>query len=308
MRLRTLAIAALAIGSVLAPAAALGATAPDDPAAGQVLDDSQTVATDEIVISEGHVDLGPHFLDGEWTLLAHDDTAEPSVWRHLEKTVLRVTDAAILTIPDDPAYAFLGVDAGSEVHVLPQTQTAGVAWMGWNTQDPTVMSSIDRGVSLGLGRVEGPGDLVVYLQSGSFEAPDPLWDSRSADNDALWVDVNTHTHANWVFTRPGVYLVEATVSAELVDGSTVNDSRVIRFAVGDAANTGDALAGVLAGAPDAAAEEQPEAETPASDDGLVTVLVAAIVIVLLALVVGAVVVVVRGRRAKAKALAARSRS
>jgi surface-anchored protein len=307
MRIRTLAIAALAIGSVLAPAAALGA-APDDPASGQVLDDSQSVAADEVVISEGHVDLGPHFLDGDWTLLVHDDTAEPSVWRHLEKTVLRVTDAAILTLPDDPAYAFLGVDAGSEVHVLPQTQTPGVAWMGWNSQDPTVMSSIDRGVSLGLGRVEGPGDLVVYLQSGSFEAPDPLWDSRSADNEALWVDVNTHTHANWVFTRPGVYLVEATVSAELVDGSTVNDSRVIRFAVGDATNTGDAIVAQLADTAGAVAEEQPEAETPGSDDGLVTVLVAAIAVVVLALLAGAVVVVVRGRRAKARALAARSRS
>jgi len=180
--------------------------------------------------------------------------------------------------------------------------------MGWNTQDPTVMSSIDRGVSLGIGRVEGPGDLVVYLQSGSFEAPDPLWDSRSADNEALWVDVNTHTHANWVFTRPGVYLVEATVSAELVDGSTVNDSRVIRFAVGDSTNTGDALVAELADAPDAEVQALPEAETPASDDGLVAVLVAAIAVVVLALLAGAVLVVVRGRRAKARALAARSRS
>jgi surface-anchored protein len=308
MRTRALPIAALALLALLPPAGAVAATAPDDPAAGQVLDESQAVATDEVVISEGHADLGPHFVDGAWTLMVHDDTAEPSVWRHLDKTVMRVADAAMLTVPDDPAYAFLGVDPGTEVHVLPQTQAPGVAWMGWNTQDPTVMDSIDRGVTLGLGRVEGPGDLVVYLQSGSFDAPEPLWNSRSGENQPLWVDVNTHTHANWVFTRPGVYLVEATATAELIDGSTVSDSRVIHFAVGDTTNTGDALAASLpAGDGEDAAEEAPAPVQPA-DEGIVPVLVATIAVVAVALLVGAIVLVARGRRAKARALAARPRS
>jgi surface-anchored protein len=309
MKLRTLATALLALTVVTTPGAAFGATDPDDPAAGQIVDESQGIATDEVVISEGHVDLGPHYVDGDWTLMAHDDTAEPSTWRHLDKTVLKITDAAVLTVPDDPAYAFIGADPGSEVHVVPQTQTPGVAWLGWNTQDPVVMSTIDRGVSLGLGRVEGPGELVVYLQSGSFEAPDPLWDSRSADNEPLWVDVNTHTHANWVFTEPGVYLVEATASAELIDGSAVTDTRIMRFAVGEGTNTGDALAAVMPAAGDSD-EQQDQTVMPVvdTDNTVVTLLTVAIAAVALLLIAGVVVVVVRGRNAKKRASAARARS
>jgi surface-anchored protein len=308
MRTRTIPVAALVLLALLPPAGAVASTVSDDPASGQVLDESQAVATDEVVISEGHADLGPHFVDGAWTLMVHDDTAEPSVWRHLDKTVMRVSDASILPVPDDPAYAFLGVDPGADVHVLPQTQAPGVTWMGWNTQDPAVMDSIDRGVTLGLGRVEGPGDLVVYLQSGSFEAPDPLWDSRTAESQPLWVDVNTHTHANWVFTRPGVYLVEAAATAELIDGSTVTDTRVIHFAVGDETNTGDALVAALPTDGVADAAEEPVMPVQSADEGIVPVLVATIAVVAVALLAAAVILVARGRRAKARALAARPRS
>ena len=49
-----------------------------------------------------------------------------------------------------------------------------------------------------------------------------------------------HTHANWVFTAPGEYLLKVTASAELSDGSTVSDTRYLKFAVGDSASA-DAL-------------------------------------------------------------------
>ena len=54
------------------------------------------------------------------------------------------------------------------------------------------------------------------------------------------MEKNTHTHANWVFTAPGEYLLKVTASAELSDGSTVSDTRYLKFAVGDSANA-DAL-------------------------------------------------------------------
>lgn len=44
------------------------------------------------------------------------------------------------------------------------------------------------------------------------------------------------THANWVFTAPGEYLLKVTASAELSDGSTVSDTRYLKFAVGDSAS------------------------------------------------------------------------
>jgi len=43
-----------------------------------------------------------------------------------------------------------------------------------------------------------------------------------------------------VFTAPGEYLLKVTASAELSDGSTVSDTRYLKFAVGDSASA-DAL-------------------------------------------------------------------
>ena len=63
-----------------------------------------------------------------------------------------------------------------------------------------------------------------------------LWSSTKSEPQKLWVEKNTHTHANWVFTAPGEYLLKVTASAELSDGSTVSDTRYLKFAVGDSAS------------------------------------------------------------------------
>ena len=80
----------------------------------------------------------------------------------------------------------------------------------------------------------------LYLENGNFSAPQVLWSSTKNEPQKLWVEKNTHTHANWVFTAPGEYLLKVTASAELSDGSTLSDTRYLKFAVGDSANA-DAL-------------------------------------------------------------------
>ncbi|PJJ72998.1 putative ABC transporter-associated repeat protein [Diaminobutyricimonas aerilata] len=304
----------LAAASLLAPTAA-SATGTD---LDQTLDENMAVVGGERVLDVGHVDMGPKFVDGEWRFLIHDDVAKAdanatSVWRYPDETVLHVNDASQLTVPDDPAYAFLGAEPGSPVWVVPQTQNPDVVWLGWNTQDPEVMQSIDRGITLSLTGAEGPGTVTVYLQSGSFGEPQVLWDSRVTEPQAAWVDVNTHTHANWVFTQPGVYLLELTAEADLVDGSTVSDTQVVRFAVGSSTPPVDAFAATWGGTgAAAAADADPRAATEpaavpaeAGSDPLVPILLGAIAVVALALVAGIVVAVVRGNRAKRAVLADR---
>ena len=78
------------------------------------------------------------------------------------------------------------------------------------------------------------------MENGNFSAPQVLWSSTKSEPQKLWVEKNTHTHANWVFTAPGEYLLKVTASAELSDGSTVSDTRYLKFAVGDSASA-DAL-------------------------------------------------------------------
>lgn len=217
-------------------------------------DDSldQKLGEDRIVrgnrtLSTGHADIVPKFDDrGRWRLMIHDDAARQasggSVWRHPGQSVITVPDGARRPAPEGEAYEFLGVSPGDPVHVLPQTQNTDLVWLGWNTQDPEVMKRIDRGVTLSLTGVQGPGRVATFLQSGSFGPPEVLWQSGRKSPQSSWIDVNTHTHANWVFTRPGVYLVEITVAADLTDGSHVSDTQQFRFSVGSGTSSKDALA------------------------------------------------------------------
>lgn len=290
------------------PSGAPGHRASATPSDGlsQSIEEDQAVSEEDTVLSLGHVDLGPRYVDGAWTLMVHDDTDEDgSVWRPLEHAVVQVSDAATREVPDDPAYGFLGVEPGAPVHVVPQTQDPDVVWLGWNTQDPQVMASVDRGVTLSLAGVEGPGDLLVYLQDGGFGEPDVLWDSRSAEEQELWVDVNTHTHANWVFTRPGVYLVSIRANATLVDGSEDEAVGTVRFAVGDGTATEDAFAADAEPTPAsvATATEAPEADR-AADAGTTGQLPAVLWVLIAvggALAAAAVVLSLRGRRVREQA-------
>lgn len=210
------------------------APAAEDPELSQRIESDQAVSTDTAVLEQGHVDLGPVASDGEFRLMVHDDAADPPVWREPDRAVLRIRDAARVQVPDDPDYAFLGAAPGQTVHVVSQTQQPDVVWIGWNTQDPAVLDRVDRGVRLSLLGVQGPGQLSVYLQSGAFGPPEVLWRSDRDEPQSIWVDLNTHTHANWVFTRPGAYLVRVEVAADLVDGSTERAIADLRVAVGDA--------------------------------------------------------------------------
>ena len=206
----------------------------------QTLSAEQPVASGRTEISAGHVDMGPRFNNGKFELMLHDDHGETPVWRSLDEVIYRGSDKAILEVPNDPRYSFVGAPAGSKVYVIPQTEAKGVIWPGWNTQDPQLVSKLNRGVNLTLEQVSGPGTFSLYLENGNFSAPQVLWSSTKNEPQKLWVEKNTHTHANWVFTAPGEYLLKVTASAELSDGSTVTDTRYLKFAVGDSASA-DAL-------------------------------------------------------------------
>jgi surface-anchored protein len=293
----------------LAAATALGvppAQAQEDPALRQRIDAGQRVATDKVVVARGHVDVGPRFLDGKWTLMIHDDSRKAdgvaSVWRHPERTVLQVAEAGRLNAPDDPAYAFLHAEPSAPVYVVPETQERDVVWVGWNAQDPKVMETLDRGATLTMMGVQGPGSLVVYLQSGSFSEPKVLWDSTARKPSPVWLDVNTHTHANWVFSKPGIYLVRFRITADLLDGTKVSDTRELRFAVGGATRADDAFAATWSGADPAAATATPRGERAdvAGGDGSGPLL-AALAAAALALGAGLAAIVVRGGRAKRRA-------
>ena len=242
-------------------------------------------STEQTVIATGHVDLGPRFVDGKWTIQLRDDTTDPVTWRPLENVVLQATGKSQLTVPADPAYAFLG-KTGQKLWVIPQVQQADVVWPGWNTQDKEVATRVDREVTWSLEGIEGPGAFTLFLNS-DFGKPAPVFDSRKPLPQTTGVDVNTHVHGNWTFDAEGTYLLDIAMTAKLTDGTTVTDRRPLRLFAGD----GDARA-AFAVQP----KEQPE-PTPPNDQGSPWPLVGGGAL-LLALA-GAAFAVVRRRKAKA---------
>lgn len=183
-------------------------------------------AAQPTVIGDGHVDLGPRLVDGRWTFQLRDDTGTEPVWRDLSDVVLQVADVAKTTIPEDPAYAFLGTPGGA-IWVLPQVQSPGVVWPGWNTQDPSVAGVIGREVDWRLHGVDGPGRFELFL-SGNFGAPEPIFSSDKPYPQETGVEAGTHVHGNWVFTVPGAYSLDLEMST--VDGRS--DRSVLKVHIG----------------------------------------------------------------------------
>jgi len=214
------------------------ATPSADPALEQNVAANEPTSQTPAVIEAGHVDLGPRLIGGKLTVSLRDDSAASPVWRDPNKTVLRVRDGALIQVPQGEDYKFLA--DSKRVYVLPQTQKTQLVWLGWNTQDPAVTKLIKGGVNMRIEQVKGPGRSWLILQEGTFGKPKVLADSAASAQD-IWVDTNTHVHANWIFSKPGIYLVKVSFKATGVDGKTYQATTTLRFAVGDATSTTNAL-------------------------------------------------------------------
>lgn len=230
-----------AAGATTAPtsgAPGRAATPSADPALEQNVAANEPISQTPAVIEAGHVDLGPRLIGGKLTVSLRDDSAASPVWRDPNKTVLRVRDGALIQVPQGEDYKFLA--DSKRVYVLPQTQKTQLVWLGWNTQDPAVTKLIQGGVNMRIEQVKGPGRSWLILQEGTFGKPKVLADSAASAQD-IWVDTNTHVHANWIFSKPGIYLVKVSFKATGVDGKTYQATTTLRFAVGDATSTTNAL-------------------------------------------------------------------
>jgi surface-anchored protein len=203
------------------------------------------------VVNDGHVDIGPRFVDGTWTAQLRDDRASESVWRDLEDVVLQVPDAALFPIPEGD-FGFLG-SAGDEIYMLPQVQASGIVWPGWNTQDPSVIDAVPGAVEWNLTEVDGPGEFTIFL-TGTFGGAEILFNSAEALPQTVSIPRNTHAHGNWTFSEPGVYRLTVEFTAATGDGETVTDTKDIQVAVGGAADPNAACSGDGSGGGDSDGE------------------------------------------------------
>ncbi|MEU6441641.1 choice-of-anchor M domain-containing protein [Streptomyces sp. NPDC047046] len=195
--------------------------------------DEPPVRDDRTVIDVGHVDaISPRMAGGTFqSLLLDDRDALNPVWRTPESVILHLTPAGAVPLSeDDPGFLFLGAP-GDTVYVIPQTQNPDLIWAGWSTQSFT-SADLRGDMRLSLDIVEGPGDVVLWEWS-PFGEPEMIIDGRNGLPATYTVAPGTHQHANWGFTKPGVYRLTFRWSAELADGTEVEDASRYTFAVGD---------------------------------------------------------------------------
>lgn len=174
-----------------------------------------------VTLTSGHVDvLDIDYASGALTLAVLDGTGSTDVQRAPADVVLQVPAAAKVTVPSGSAWSFLG-PAGGTAWVLPQSNTAGLLYAGWNTLDvPSGVLQLNS-VTVKLTGVSGPGTFSVYTVSGG--TPTRLYDSSDGLPDTRTVARNTHAHANWGFTAPGTYTVSFEVTGRLAStGATIS--------------------------------------------------------------------------------------
>ncbi|WP_433532846.1 choice-of-anchor M domain-containing protein [Micromonospora sp. CA-263727] len=188
-----------------------------------------------VVLSAGHVDvIEVEYEDGALELGVHDDTVDPGVHRHHSDVVFVVKSSAKTTVPADPAYAFLG-SAGAPVWILPQVQNENLLWAGIATEE--LEDGVFEGDSVDLTvqqLISAPssGKVAIYTEN-LFGLPTVLANSGDGLPDAVELPVGDHLHANWAFSKAGVYLLKVKASAVLAGTTTVveSDSVQLRFVV-----------------------------------------------------------------------------
>ncbi|MGW3974327.1 TIGR03773 family transporter-associated surface protein [Streptomyces ardesiacus] len=253
------AVTALAAALCLSVPAALPAAAAEGAGA--------DTATGRTVIGDGHVDIGPRFTEDGWAVQLRDDTVDPAVWRDTDDVVLQVKDTAKIEVPTAEEFSFLG-KPGDDVWVLPQAQQQGVVWPGWNSQDPQVATTVEREVTWELTGVTGPGDFVLFL-NGAFGTPEVVFDTGERLPQETGIEVNSHVHGNWAFTKPGTYLLDVRMTATTKDGKTHDSRRTLRFSVGPQ-NPDSAFTARASANPDDAEKPQSTSGSPSDtrpDDG-----------------------------------------
>ncbi|WP_185845534.1 choice-of-anchor M domain-containing protein [Kibdelosporangium aridum] len=164
-----------------------------------------------VTLDKGHVDVvDVEYADGGFELHIHHETQgelDPA------ETLLRVLPKAKTTVPDDPAYAFLGA-AGRPVWILPQVEDPDLLFAGLSTEELEAGVFAGDQVAVTLCGVSGPGKLSVFT-TDAVGSPSVVFNSRDGLPDTTTLSAGTHKHVNWAFTAAGTYRVTFHVSARL---------------------------------------------------------------------------------------------
>lgn len=175
--------------------------------------------------SSGHIDLVDIAYEaGELELGVHDEDNDVEYAADEVKIVVR--QQAEVTVPNDPAFDFLGTPGVSTVWILPQIQDTDLVWPGVATEEVEAGVFTDDELTLAVQSVSGPGELALYTENAVGQ-PNVLVDSGAGLPDTIALNAGDHQHYNWAFDRAGTYCVTFSATGTLADtGQQVSSEAV----------------------------------------------------------------------------------
>lgn len=199
-----------------------------------------------VTLEHGHIDAFTVSAGGGMAVLQLlEDVTGSRVLREAETVLLRVKESASASIP--------GLPGGPSGYVLPLTQNPNLIWPGWDTNRTSASGYSD--VAITVTDVVGPGQVYLYTSQGAFGGWRPILTHGGYTlPGTIHEPQPAHTHAQWVFTRPGVYVLTAhAVATNPSTGESLGTaSHSYVFQVGDVP-LGDVFCGLTAHGAGAAA-------------------------------------------------------
>lgn len=180
----------------------------------------------QLFYTQGHGDIGVGYEAGElhphWHLgpgavvngspLVVDEEYEPG-------DLIAVVPNLPSARPAGSEYDILGVSAGANIWVLPQTGAIDRPDLGLATEE-LEFDDWTTQIRFELTGFSGPGDFTLFrMVAGSPVFYMATSDGINPSQDFRLLSPGGHQHYNWVFTAPGTYDITLTISGtHAVDG------------------------------------------------------------------------------------------
>ena len=181
-----------------------------------------------LILEQGHVDAFNVSVNGDKLQLNLKEDVTGNHTQHSPGDVeLHVKSAALQDIPE-------GAPGAPKAYWLPMTQNQNLLWPGWDTLG-VQGTGFDGAVDLVFEDVQGPGSVHLF-STGSFGGVEPLLEGGTLDLKSGAVrkqEFPAHTHAHWIFTKPGVYTMKVKAVGAKGGKKVESASQQYVFTVGD---------------------------------------------------------------------------
>ena len=191
-----------------------------------------------VIMSRGHADvLRVELSGGRLDVAIKDDSGGDPVIRRPAEVLLHAKPQAAFPLTEDlpPEFGFLG-RPGDTIYLLPEVQQEELLWPGWDTAGVRPGALAGDELTWRLLSVDGPGSLQLFT-SDLFGLPRIIFNSADGLPDTSSMPASTHVHANWAFSRPGLYRLRFDLSGTPAAGGAPVESGPVEywFYVGDLA-------------------------------------------------------------------------